>query len=75
MMGLAFWRSVRSRLLFPSAFLVPLSALLTLVATAAFGLEAIVVRELKALGYEPRITRPGRIEFAGDFSAICRANL
>ena len=47
----------------------------TLVATAAFGLEAIVVRELKALGYQPRITRPGRIEFAGDLEAICRANL
>ncbi len=33
------------------------------------------MRELKALGYEPRIARPGRIEFAGDFFAICRANL
>ena len=47
----------------------------TLVATAAFGLEAIVVRELKALGYEPRISRPGRIEFAGDLGAIARTNL
>jgi len=46
-----------------------------LTATAAFGLEAVVVRELEQLGYSPRITRPGRIEFAGDFSAICRANL
>ena len=46
-----------------------------LVATAAFGLEAVVVRELSALGYESRITRPGRIEFSGDDSAICRANL
>jgi len=46
-----------------------------LVATAAFGLEAIVVRELQQLGYQPHVTRPGRIEFAGDFSAICRANL
>ncbi len=48
---------------------------LQLVATAAFGLEAIVVRELEQLGYSPKITRPGRIEFAGDFLAICRANL
>ncbi|MEM8944231.1 MAG: bifunctional 23S rRNA (guanine(2069)-N(7))-methyltransferase RlmK/23S rRNA (guanine(2445)-N(2))-methyltransferase RlmL [Planctomycetota bacterium] len=47
----------------------------TLVATAAFGLEAIVVRELQALGYEPKISRPGRIEFSGDLSAIARANL
>jgi len=49
--------------------------LFNLVATAAFGLEAIVVRELKQLGYETRIARPGRIEFTGDLSAICRANL
>lgn len=47
----------------------------TLVATAAFGLEAIVVRELEALGYEPKITRPGRIEFAGDLIAVARASL
>ncbi len=33
------------------------------------------MRELKALGYEARVARPGRIEFAGDFAAICRANL
>jgi len=46
-----------------------------LTATAAFGLEAVVVRELEQLGYSPKITRPGRIEFAGDFLAICRANL
>ncbi len=46
-----------------------------LIATAAFGLEAIVVRELEQLGYSPKITRPGRIEFTGDFAAICRANL
>ncbi len=49
--------------------------LFQLVATAAFGLEAIVVRELRELGYSPAITRPGRIEFEGDFAAICRANL
>jgi 23S rRNA (guanine2445-N2)-methyltransferase / 23S rRNA (guanine2069-N7)-methyltransferase len=46
-----------------------------LVTTAAFGLEAVVVRELKDLGYESRVVRPGRIEFAGDWSAICRTNL
>lgn len=33
------------------------------------------MRELKALGYAPQITRPGRIEFVGDLSAVCRANL
>ena len=49
--------------------------MLNLVATAAFGLEAIVVRELKSLGYDARVARPGRIEFAGDCDALCRANL
>jgi len=49
--------------------------MLQLVATAAFGLEAVVVRELERLGYEPRVARPGRIEFKGDVSAICRTNL
>ena len=48
---------------------------LQLVATAASGLEAVVVRELEQLGYAARVARPGRIEFAGDVSAICRANL
>lgn len=47
-----------------------------LVATAAFGLEAIVVRELKALGYlDAKVGRPGRIDFQGDLSAIARTNL
>lgn len=46
-----------------------------LIATSAFGLEAVVVRELEALGYAARTVRPGRIAFAGDASAVCRANL
>lgn len=48
---------------------------LQLVATAAFGLEAVVVRELEQLGYAGRVARPGRIEFAGDMRAVCRTNL
>jgi len=48
---------------------------LDLVATAAFGLEAVVVRELDELGYVARVTRPGRIEFSGDTLAVCRSNL
>lgn len=47
----------------------------TFIATTAFGLEAIVKRELQALGYEARSTSPGWVEFDGDLSAICRANL
>ncbi|MEO8496437.1 MAG: bifunctional 23S rRNA (guanine(2069)-N(7))-methyltransferase RlmK/23S rRNA (guanine(2445)-N(2))-methyltransferase RlmL [Planctomycetota bacterium] len=46
-----------------------------LIATTAFGLEAVVKRELAALGYEARIGDPGRIHFRGDLSAIVRANL
>lgn len=48
---------------------------LDLVATSTFGLEAVVVRELAALGYEARATQTGRIEFPGDESAIARCNL
>jgi 23S rRNA (guanine2445-N2)-methyltransferase / 23S rRNA (guanine2069-N7)-methyltransferase len=48
---------------------------LQLIATSTVGVEAVVARELKALGYEPRIPQTGRIVFAGDESAICRANL
>ena len=48
---------------------------LDLIATATFGLEAVVARELEALGYEPKIIQPGRMLFQGDESAICRANL
>lgn len=46
-----------------------------LIATTAFGLEKLVVRELESLGYEPRVLRPGRVGFEGDAAAICRANL
>ncbi|HEX5443051.1 MAG TPA: bifunctional 23S rRNA (guanine(2069)-N(7))-methyltransferase RlmK/23S rRNA (guanine(2445)-N(2))-methyltransferase RlmL [Pirellulales bacterium] len=46
-----------------------------LLATSAVGLEAVVARELKALGYGPRIVQTGRIAFSGDEAALCRANL
>lgn len=45
-----------------------------IIATATFGLEAVVAREVKALGYEPT-TENGRVTFQGDELAICRANL
>jgi 23S rRNA (guanine2445-N2)-methyltransferase / 23S rRNA (guanine2069-N7)-methyltransferase len=48
---------------------------LQLIATCAFGLEAVVVRELAALGYEAHVARPGRIQFSGEADAVCRANL
>lgn len=46
-----------------------------LLASTAFGLEAVVVRELRALGYEQATVEDGRVRFRGDLSAICRANL
>jgi 23S rRNA G2445 N2-methylase RlmL len=46
-----------------------------LIATSAFGLEAVVVRELSDLGYSAKVARPGRIAFSGDASALCRANM
>ncbi len=46
-----------------------------LIATAAFGLEAVVAREVKNLGYEEVMVENGRVTFQGDLSAICRGNL
>ena len=43
---------------------------LELIATAASGTEAVVKRELAALGYEARTVTPGRLLFSGDESAI-----
>jgi 23S rRNA (guanine2445-N2)-methyltransferase / 23S rRNA (guanine2069-N7)-methyltransferase len=48
---------------------------LDLIATSTFGLEAVVARELRWLGYEPKIIQPGRVLFAGDESDLCRTNL
>lgn len=48
---------------------------ITLIATAAFGLEAVVAREVRDLGYEDVIVENGRVTFTADMEAICRANL
>lgn len=48
---------------------------LQLIATCIFGVEAVVGRELKKLGYKDQFIENGRVTFAGDESAICRANL
>ncbi|NSW90633.1 MAG: class I SAM-dependent RNA methyltransferase [Firmicutes bacterium] len=50
-------------------------AKLNLIATAAFGVEAVVARELKKLGYTEQTVENGRITFAGDYEAICRSNI
>ncbi|MBN1589585.1 MAG: bifunctional 23S rRNA (guanine(2069)-N(7))-methyltransferase RlmK/23S rRNA (guanine(2445)-N(2))-methyltransferase RlmL [Pirellulales bacterium] len=48
---------------------------LSLIATAAFGLEAVVARELQALGYSTETIQAGRVLFHGDPAAFARANL
>lgn len=48
---------------------------LDLIATSAFGLEAVVSRELQDLGYGERKVEDGRVTFQGDELAICRSNL
>ena len=48
---------------------------LILIATAAFGVEAIVARELKKLGYVEQAVQNGRVNFKGDYEAICRSNI
>ena len=44
-------------------------------ATCAFGLEAVLGRELKALGLEDVRSDNGHVFFRGDFLAMARANL
>lgn len=48
---------------------------LELIATATFGLEAVVAREVKDLGYDRVVVENGRVTFTADESAICRTNL
>lgn len=50
-------------------------AKLELIATATFGLEAIVRREVEALGYKILQSENGKITFLGDERAVVRANL
>lgn len=47
----------------------------TLIATATMGLEALVAREVKSLGYEDVKVDNGKVTFTADVSAIPRANL
>lgn len=45
-----------------------------LIATATFGLEAVVAREVRELGYDTKVEN-GRVIFQGDERAVCLANL
>ena len=46
-----------------------------LFATATFGVESVVARELNHLGFEQTTIDNGRIHFTGDAAALVRANL
>jgi len=46
-----------------------------LIATATFGLEAVVRREIEQIGYKVTRTEDGKVTFSGDVRAIVRANL
>jgi putative N6-adenine-specific DNA methylase len=52
-----------------------LSNTLHLTARIGFGLEAVVSRELKTLGFEDLRSEDGRVHFSGETDAIVRANL
>jgi putative N6-adenine-specific DNA methylase len=46
-----------------------------LVAPCNFGVEAILSREIKSLGYETTKVEDGRVSFMADEEGICRSNL
>jgi putative N6-adenine-specific DNA methylase len=46
-----------------------------LIAPCHFGLEAVLKKEITELGYEIVSVEDGRVTFAGDELAICRANM
>ncbi|MBD8070181.1 THUMP domain-containing class I SAM-dependent RNA methyltransferase [Bacillus sp. PS06] len=46
----------------------------TLIATAAMGIEAVVAKEVQDLGYDCTVEN-GKVTFVADEKAICRANL
>lgn len=46
-----------------------------LIATSAFGIEAVVGRELKKLGYEDQLVENGKVTFQSGIEGICRSNI
>ncbi len=46
-----------------------------LIATTTFGLEAVVKKEIRNLGYKIDSVENGKVEFTGDLEAICCSNL
>ena len=46
-----------------------------LIATTVFGVESVVARELKWLGYDDQFVENGRVTFSGDLEAIAQTNM
>ncbi|KOA20915.1 ribosomal RNA large subunit methyltransferase L [Clostridium homopropionicum DSM 5847] len=46
-----------------------------IVATTAFGIEAIAAKEIKKLGYKDLLVENGKITYKGDEECICKSNL
>ncbi|MFT5170605.1 MAG: putative N6-adenine-specific DNA methylase [Candidatus Marinamargulisbacteria bacterium] len=46
-----------------------------LIATATMGLESVLGREVKALGFEDAKIFDGKVEYTGELKDICRSNL
>lgn len=46
-----------------------------LIAPCHFGMEAVLKREIIALGYEISTVEDGKVTFIGDAAAVCRANV
>ena len=46
-----------------------------LIAPCHFGLEAVLKKEIIDLGYDITQVEDGRVTFAGDEEAVCRANI
>lgn len=59
----------------PNPEIEPSTSTFDLIAVCAFGLEAIVKRELAALGIDAVIGESGRVHFRGTFDTIAQANL
>lgn len=46
-----------------------------IIITTLFGLESIVAREVRRMGYETTAVEDGRVTFSGDWEAVCKANI
>jgi len=58
-----------------SRYTLSMSKQLSFLATSAYGLEGVLAKEIRDLGYETGDIQTSRVEFYGDEAALARANL